>query len=433
MRSPNLARRKAAETAEITIDRLGHRGDGIGRLAGQTIYVPLTAPGDRVRVMITGRRGEGLAGRLVEVLGAGPARSDPPCPHFGRCGGCSLQHIDDSVYAGWKGGLAADALARQGFEAPPVFPLIRIPPGTRRRVSLTFGNRKDGLRVGFHARGSHEVVDIGECRLLRPELADLLPAFRRILVGIVPVGVGGGVHAVACENGLDLVIDAPVRLDAATRERLAAFAGGSGLARLSWGGQEAPEPLVELRRPVVRFAGIAVALPPGAFLQPSAEGERAIAERVMAAVGDRSPVVEFYSGCGSFTLPLARRGPVQAFEGAASHIGALVEAARASGLPVTADRRDLVRRPPTAAELAPFRVAVLDPPRAGAEALARVLAVAGPERVVMVSCEMTTLARDARILADGGYVLDTLTPIDQFSWSAHLEAVAVFTRTGARS
>ncbi|CAA7614285.1 class I SAM-dependent RNA methyltransferase [Magnetospirillum sp. UT-4] len=416
---------------EVEIERIGARGDGIGRLLGEPVFVPLTVPGDRVVARVEGKRGDGLAAALIEVLVPGPGRAAPPCPLFGRCGGCSLQHLDGALYAEWKRGLLLEHLARAGLGGAAVAPLLRIPPGSRRRASFAFHRGRNATLLGFNARASHAVVDVPRCLLLEPALDTLLEPLRQMLGAVVAAGEDGDVIATLTETGLDLVVEAEARLDLFDRERLAAFAEARDLARLSWRrpGAGFVEPIARRRAPLVRFAGVAVEPAPGAFLQPTRGGELAIAEAVLDAVGDARVVADLYAGCGSFALPLAAGGrAVHAVEGEEGPIRALEAAAQGAGLALTAEVRDLARRPLLAAELKRFAALVFDPPRAGAAAQAEQLAVAGPPLVVAVSCNPATLARDLGTLVAGGYRLETVTPIDQFPHSAHLEAVAVLRR-----
>lgn len=428
------AKPKAApppRAVEVDIDEIGARGDGVARLNGELVFVPFTVPGDKVVARVEGRRGEGLAAALVEVLVPGPGRAESACPHFARCGGCSLQHVDDGLYAEWKRGLLATQLARAGLGDIPVGALVRVPPGSRRRAAFAFSRRKGQTLLGFNARASHAVVDVERCLLLEPALMALLPPLRAMLAEIVADGEEGDVIVALTETGADVLVEADARLDLFDRERLAAFADTLDLARLSWRrpGAGFIDPIARRRPAVVRFGGVAVEPAPGGFLQPTKGGELAIAEAVLAAVGEASVVADLYSGCGSFTLPLAASGRVvHAVEGEEAPIRALEAAANAQGLKVTAEVRDLARRPLLAHELKKFQAVVFDPPRAGASAQAEQLAEGGPKLVVAVSCNPATLARDLKILRDGGYGVETVTPIDQFPFSAHLEAVAVCRR-----
>jgi len=438
--SRSAARPPSPRTVTLDIERVGSQGDGVGRLEnGQAVFVPFTVAGDRVLARIESRRGDGLAATLVELLSPGPGRAEPPCPHFGRCGGCTLQHLDAAAHAAWKEEVLTGALARAGLGDVPRVPLISIAPGSRRRAVFAWSVRQGAARIGFNARASHALIDLDTCPLLSPLLPAVLAPLRRLLADLAPGG-GGDVTVTLTEGGLDLLIEGEIRLDLFGRETLARFAEETDLARLHWrrpGGGGA-EPIARRRPALVRFDGVAVEPPPGAFLQPSREGEQAIAAAVLAALdGIEGKVADLYAGCGSFTLPVARRGrgAVHAVEGEAAPLGALAAAARGEGLAVTTEVRDLARRPLTPPELAGYRALVLDPPRAGAAAQAAELARppdrrGGPERLVMVSCAPATLGRDLRVLRDGGWQIEQLMPIDQFPWSAHLEAVAIARRRG---
>ncbi|PKU23984.1 class I SAM-dependent RNA methyltransferase [Telmatospirillum siberiense] len=417
-------------TLEIDIDELGGRGDGIGRHDGQSVFVPCTVPGDRVLARVDGRKSDGLAASCLELLSPGPGRVTPVCRHFGECGGCSLQHFEEERYRAWKRGLLVIALRRAGFDEDRVAPMIAVAPGSRRRATFAFQRRRGEVTLGFHARASHQVVDIAGCPLLVSPLLDLLAPLRALLRDVVEDGREGDVVATLTETGIDLLIDADARLDLFDRERLAAFAEEIDLARLSWRrpGVGMVEPLSHRRAAQVRFGDIAVDLPPGSFLQPSIEGERALSALVIEAVGAATPVADLFSGCGSFTFPLAAKSFVHAVEGEAAAAQALKSAAERIGARVSVECRDLAHRPLLSDELKRFHAVVFDPPRVGAAAQAEQLAAAGPPLVVAVSCNPATLARDAKTLVKGGYRLIRATPVDQFPWSAHLEAVAVFER-----
>ncbi|CAA7615834.1 class I SAM-dependent RNA methyltransferase [Magnetospirillum sp. SS-4] len=424
-----------ALTVELDIESIGARGDGIGHLDGEAVFVPFTVAGDRVLARVESRRGDGLAASLIEVLDPGADRVEAPCPHYRRCGGCSLQHLDDGAYADWKRDLLLTQLARHGFDEVAVAPLVRVPPASRRRVSFTFARVRAGAVAGFNGRASHTVIDVERCLLLEPALMTLLPPLRTMLAEVAAEGSGGDVIATLTEGGIDLLVEADARLNLFDRERLAAFAESTDLARLHWrkpGGGFA-EPIARRRPAEVMFAGMAVEPPPGGFLQPTRGGEMAIVERVLAAVGEGRAAADLYAGCGSFSVPLSLRGPVHAVEGEQGPLAALDTAARRFGLPVVTELRDLARRPLAPHELRPFHAVVLDPPRAGASAQAAELAKpaearGGPDTIVMVSCNPATLARDLRLLADGGWRVEQATPIDQFPWSSHLETVVVLRR-----
>lgn len=330
----------------------------------------------------------------------------------------------------WKRDLLVAALSRQGIETE-IAALVETPPRSRRRASLTARHGKAGIFLGFNEAGSSRIVDLTDCVVLRPEITALLPPLRAVLAGIVPENGGTDLAVTLLDDGIDLVIVAETRLDLALRERLAAFAAAQDLARLSWRGADGfTDPVAHRRSGVIRFDGIPVAIPPGGFLQASAEGEAALTQAVRDGVGQAKRIADLFCGAGTFALPLAGGAQVTAIDGEASAVEALATAARRGGRGerIATQRRDLFRQPLTVPELNGFDAVVFDPPRAGARDQVQALAASTVPLVVAVSCNPTSLARDARALIDGGYRLERATPVDQFLWSPHLEAVAVFRR-----
>ena len=407
-----------SEVVELEIERLGARGDGIARYRGRVVYVPFTAPGDRVRVALTGARGEGVSARLVELVQPSEARAVPPCRHFGTCGGCSFQHVSTDAYAEAKRSLVVDALARHGLAGAPVEPLRRLPPGTRRRARFSVR----GGRIGFQGRASHTLVALEECAVLAPVIVALLPALRRLRNNV-------GYSVTLADTGLDVVAERPRAPDLGELETLATFAEGNDLARLSWRSGDETVPLAQ-RRPVrVVLGSVPVDLPADAFLQATPEAEAALTALVLAGTAGAVRVADLFAGIGTFTFALASGARVHAVEGAAPALAALRAAANRAGLArVSTETRDLEARPLGPEELAAYDAVVFDPPRAGAKAQAEALARSSVPRVVAVSCNPATFARDAATLVAGGYRLESVVPVDQFVWSPHVELVATFIR-----
>ena len=432
------ARKGGGRQAEVTVEAIGGRGDGLARFEGRPVFVPFTLPGDRARVRLTGKRAGGLKAEVVELIEAGPGRVEPPCPHFGPCGGCALQHLDDARYADWKSGLLPQALGRRGLGDAVIEPMIRVPPGSRRRASLAALRRGGKVRLGFHGRDSHDIVDLETCLLLTLGLRALLRPLRAVLPAVLGEKEAARIVVAETEAGPDVLLVARGEPDLAAREALTRFAEDAGLARLSWaapaaGGEDGldPEPLTIRRPPSVHFGGVAVEPPPGGFLQPTAEGEAALTKAVLDYLPQGAArVAELYAGCGTFTFPLSARARVHAVEGDAAALAALWAAARKSDRAggITVARRDLARAPLGPSELAGFDAVVFDPPRAGAKEQAEALAESGVRTVIAISCNPNTFARDARILVDGGFSLAEAMPLDQFPWSGHLELAALFRR-----
>ena len=417
-----------SRTVDVTIDFIGARGDAVAKEGGDTLFVPYGVPGDVVRVRTLGKQGDGLGAVIADILTPSPQRIAPVCGHFGICGGCSLQQLAPEAYAAWKVGLLTEPLRRVGIDLAPQ-PLVRVTLGSRRRAQLAYINRRGLCVIGFHERANHRVVDMTECSVLMPEIVGAVAALRGLLAELLPDG-SGDVTVTATETGLDVLVEGDLTLDLFTRQRLAAFAEDQDLGRLSWvksGGEI--EPVARRRGPLVRFAQNGVEPPPGSFIQPTAQGEQAIAALILAALPATGKVLDLYAGCGSFAVPLAERGAhVHAVEGDALPMAALTAAANQARLTITTETRDLARRPLLPHELKHYKAAGFDPPRAGAADQVQQLVLGGPPVLVAVSCNPNTLARDLKMLIEGGYVLKSITPIDQFPFTAHLEAVAVLER-----
>ena len=417
---------------ELTVEEIGGRGDGYAKVDGRPLFVPLTVPGDRVRARVVSETAAGFRGELVELLSPGPARAEPPCPHFGACGGCALQMLEGQAYLAWKEAQVDKALSHAALSPLERLPMIRTPPHSRRRVSFAAQRRGREIIVGYRQRLSHRVVPIESCLLLQPALEDLLAPLANLLreTGFA----AGDIVATACENGVDLALGGLEAPDLELRERLAAFAEAQDLARLSLLDEEGGyEPLVVRRSPQVDFGGVSVAVPPGVFLQASKAGEEALTAAITSELGgDAHRLAELFCGAGSFTFSLSRVGRVDAFEADEAALAALDGAVRTNGLSgrITAQQRDLYRQPLRAQELASYTAVVFDPPRAGAKDQAAQIAQSGVPLVVAVSCNPATFARDVRLLVDGGYRLVKVVTLDQFPWSPHVELVGVLRLSG---
>ncbi|MDI4666410.1 RNA methyltransferase [Xanthobacter autotrophicus] len=399
---------------------MGAQGDGLAQGPHGALFAPYTLPGETVRGRIDKDR---LA--LDAVLTPSPERVEPFCSHFGTCGGCLLQHWQLEPYFAWKRTLVAEALAREGIEAQ-VHPVVDAHGAGRRRV--IFHARQYGARtvVGFAERRSHAMVALDACPVLAPSLDAALPAARAVAAALAPLKKPLDLQVVATDTGLDMDVRGSGPLPPALLVDVAAIAERFGLARLTRHG----ELVLQRTAPILSMGRAKVELPPAAFLQATAEGEHVLADAVLAASAGARRVADLFAGAGTFALRLAETARVFAAESHAGALAALMKASRATpGLKaVEGEARDLFRRPLMAAELAAFDTVVIDPPRQGAEAQARELAQAKLARLVYVSCNAATFARDARLLIAGGFRLVEVTPVDQFRYSPHVELVAFFQR-----
>ena len=395
---------------ETTITTLGQRGEGVTEIHGTRIYVPFTLPGERIEIDAEDDRGN-----MIGLLDRSADRVDPFCPYFGTCGGCALQHAGPQTYGDFKRGLVETALSHVGV-ATPVAPMIDAAGAGRRRTTLHI--RKHGARYA-RAR-THDILDIEVCPILVPSLQKAAP---RIAKALYPLTGDGDVAITATDTGLDLAIKSERK---PKPEAIAAFAQTHRVARLAFNG----ETRFMAQAPAVKIGRSLVELPVGSFLQATQKAEQALADLVLAAIGKAKSVADLFCGVGPFALRLAENSRVYAADSDKPATAALAKAVRfTQGLkPVTTLARDLFRDPLAPVELQPFDAVVFDPPRAGAEAQARELARSKVKTVVAVSCEPKTFARDAAIFIAGGYRLESVTPVDQFAWSAHVEVVGVFKR-----
>jgi 23S rRNA (uracil1939-C5)-methyltransferase len=408
----------------LTIDEMGHRGDGVAHSDAGAIYVPYALPGETVEV--DAWPGHPDRRRLVRVEAASDARIDPICPHFGVCGGCALQHWSAVRYDEWKRALVADQLRRAGIAATVENLIDAHGEGRRRAVLHARLTEHDILAVGFAAPYAHRIVPIDRCPILAPGLAGAINAAWAIAETLAPTGKPLDIQATATEAGIDVDVRGSGPLTAVRSQALAGLAETHRLARITRHG----EIVAQRVPPTVRIGRASVPLPPGAFLQATSLGEETLARLVLAHAGAAKSVADLFAGVGAFALRLAERARVTAADEDGDAIAALRRAAAATqGLkPIDAARRDLFRRPFLAQEMSEFDAVVFDPPRQGAEAQARELAKSRVATVIAVSCNATTFARDAKILVDGGYRLGDVTPVDQFRYTAHVEIVACFTR-----
>jgi 23S rRNA (uracil1939-C5)-methyltransferase len=412
----------AAVPQELEIEAIGAQGDG---LTAGGIFAPLTLPGERVRALVQGERAE-----LIEVLRPSPDRVAAPCPHFGDCGGCALQHWASEPYLAWKADQIRIALARVRIETE-ILPTFAARPGSRRRLALHARREGRQVRLGFKARRSWRLVELDVCAIAHPGLVAAFEALRRLAGPFLEHPKSAPtLHVTWTDSGLDVDVTGIERksggLSADARLRAAQAAQAGDMARVTLAG----ETVYQAREAVVRVGPATVALPPGAFLQAAPEAEAVMADFAAEAVAGAARVADLFCGVGAFTFRLARTASVHAADSSAPAVQALISAlGSAPGLKaVTAEARDLTRRPLLGMEMKKLDAVVFDPPRAGAPEQAGEIARSKVATAVGVSCNPATFARDARVLVDAGFVLEAVKPVDQFLWSPHVELVGVFRR-----
>jgi len=393
------------------IVRVAAKGDGV---TADGRHVPLTAPGDVLEP-------DG-------IVTPGPHRAMPPCRHFPECGGCQLQHLDEAALAAFVGDRVANAAAGQGI-APERLAEPRLsPPRARRRATLHVERRGGAVALGFRAQGSHRIVDMRECHVLRPELFALVAPLRSLLARWPGKRLAGDVHVALADQGVSAELSGLTLEGLAQTEALLDFARDNRLARLTLDQGYGAETLWEPDPVTVTLGGVPVALPPGGFLQATVDGETALVGAVREWLGGAPTVADLFAGLGTFAFALAGPGKVLAVEAAQDTHLACKAAAGRSGKPVHALHRDLYRNPLRTEELDGFAAVVLDPPRSGAREQVAQLAASKVPRIAYVSCNPQSWAKDAAMLVASGYRLAELRPVGQFRWSTHVELASLFVR-----
>ncbi|MBL8543680.1 MAG: class I SAM-dependent RNA methyltransferase [Hyphomonadaceae bacterium] len=404
---------------------MGARGDAVAAGPQGPIYAPYALQGERIRGRITDGRAE-----LIELLQASPERQEPACRHFGRCGGCQLQHWQEAPYLAWKRLQVVEALQKRGLGGAEVAAAIPAWGAGRRRAAFHAARQNGQVRIGFIERGGAKLTALTQCPVLVPQLEALALKLAPLAEAVLPQRGEITLHALMTDAGVDLAIKGAGRaafLHRAALENLSALATQLDLARLSIDG----EPIVERAKPRLSMGRAIVAPPPGAFLQPTALGEETLARLALEALKGAERVIDLFSGIGTFALRAAEQAEVLAAEADDEMLRALKQAADGAGgalKQVTTLRRDLLRTPISSLEMKKFDGAVIDPPRSGARLQAEQIARAPVRRLAYVSCDPASFARDLKVLVEHGFTVTKITPVDQFRWSPHVEVVGALER-----
>lgn len=397
-----------------TVERLTQAG--LGQLANGTL-LERVLPGEEVEVLA-----DGTARIVTPVVD----RVKPPCRHFKSCGGCAMQHASDEFVGSWKTAVVERALTARGLPFP--FRNLHTSPAQSRRRARFSGRRtKKGAMVGFHAKASDTLIEVSDCQLVLASIVEGFPALEALTILAASRKSEINLTVTDTIGGLDVLVETERALDGPLRVELAGVAETHDLARLAWN----DDVVVTRKAPDQTFGAARVAPPAGAFLQATREGEAALVTAVLDTVKGVKKVVDLFSGAGTFALSIAKTAEVHAVEGGSEMLETLDRGWRhAKGLKsVTTESRDLFRRPLEPDELNRFDLAVLDPPRAGADAQIKTLAASDLRKVAMVSCNPVTFSRDAAVLLEAGFEMDWIDVVDQFRWSPHVEIVAAFTRS----
>ncbi|MBX4336136.1 class I SAM-dependent RNA methyltransferase [Bartonella raoultii] len=404
----------------VIIDHMSANGNGVIKTLYGLVEVPFTLPGECAEIVVHGKHAT-----LLALKEKSPERIDSLCQHFGECGGCTLQHWHADAYHIWKRQLVVDTLKKYGIDVF-VSPLITCKPYSRRRITLTASMTPYGQRVGFNRHFSHKIVALEECPVSCLEIISKLDDIRELCAFLSSDAKRFHITITYVANGLDVALKGCVVQHELLRQKMVRKALSCGITRLSVEG----EVLVEREKPVIYFEDICVEFPSGGFLQATYEAENIMSNIILTHLKKAKNALDLFSGVGTFTLRMAKKMNVHAVENNERALRNLDLAARfTSGLKtVTCEKRDLFRHPLSVKELECFECVVFDPPRAGAENQVRELAKTTIPRIVALSCNPITFARDVSMLIAGGYRIEQVIPIDQFLWSPHVEIVALLSK-----
>jgi 23S rRNA (uracil1939-C5)-methyltransferase len=361
------------------------------------------------------------------------AHVTPPCAHFGECGGCQLQHINDATYQSYKTQIVIDLLHKNNIKPARIHDTIFIPQGVRRRVTFVCERKGTNVIMGFNQRRSHDIVPIDTCLLMTPALQS---SFDRLKISLHPILKDNARTDIFLQDiggDIEMVITGAINRDRPEPDLLkhmAQIAEQCGLARIGVRKTEfdMPETMISLKQMTKDFSGLNVTIPMGAFLQPSDEGETTLVNIVLNHLPQKKKIIamDLFAGCGTFTGALLPRvAQVMAYELDQLSVDCLQKSLAGRGKSY-AEQRHLFQEPVVAREMKNVDVVVLDPPRAGAKEQSQTLAKSNVPLVIYVSCNPQSFVRDADILARGGYVCSDIYAVDQFKWSSHMEVVGIF-------
>ena len=422
---------QSGDNIEVEITHIAGLGDGAASYQNLPVFVPFSCTGDVLSVIVEEVTRTAIRAQIADIIRPSPQRQLPPCPHFGQCGGCSLQHLSDTTYHQFKQSIAEHTARQLGADNAVVQPLFSAGSASRRRADYKVAVNKGVVTVGFNAARSHATVDAADCRVVVPEIVEEIAHFKALLSTFKKPSLVSAIELTLADNGLDIVIECKNKIKPADAELLQNHLMRDSIVRCGLKVSETAYTIIKSGEPQLHKAGTYIELPFKSFLQATKISEEYMVDAVLSACRDANKVADLYSGCGTFSLPLAQAGHnVVAYEGNDDAVRALFNAAQRSNYApnVISHCRDLMAKPVTDAELESIDAVVINPPRNGAQPQCRQLAQSDVVDIVMVSCNPATFVRDGKALIAGGYMLDKLIPIDQFTWSAHLELIGVFTR-----
>lgn len=417
------------------IQKLTSQGVGAGISEHGDIFVPFVLPGEKInyeRFMKhpnSKREQPKFFLKGIDILS--PHRKDPICTHFTQCGGCMLQHLNDKLYVSFKRSLITEPFIEHQLDTNCIQDVVCLPAGERRRANFEVLKKNDQVFLGFHRWKSHQIINLTECHTVDPKIAGLFEPMRQLFCKVMISHQKATVYLTVTAVGVDVSMDIHRdSLEPNSNEVLEKFAKDHGLVRLIVRENRKRITVYERESPYVLFDGVRVYVEPSSFLQASDRADKVLIELAMNALPDQvHKIADLFCGRGTFTFPLSRKAPVDGYECDDPALQALQNAADREQRQIKTFKRNLFDNPLSAAELKAYDVVVIDPPRAGALSQIQELVNSNVNHIVYISCGPESFARDAKYLTEGGrYNLESVIPVDQFTWAPHLEVVGVFNR-----
>ncbi|MFT7144611.1 MAG: 23S rRNA (uracil1939-C5)-methyltransferase [bacterium] len=415
----------------VTIAHVGQNGDGIAKLKnGETVYVPYTLDGEKVSIDIGQKKGNGFSASVLQILEPSTERIEAPCPYFSKCGGCAAQHMEDDFYKTWKKDIVKTALKRHNIDDNSLTDPIILPHSTRRRSNLKAQKIKTRLQFGYRQKGSHDIINIDSCLVLRPELVQLFTPLKRLLAEFLANKETAEIWISVTNNQTDLYIEMPQHkaLSYEERETLASFAKRHNITKFTLKVDGFEDPVYAEGQPTVSFDGIPVSVGAKNFLQASDSADHRLTETLLSFLKDKNikKVADLFCGRGTFTFAFPNDITVDGYEADRQALEALNNAAKTTAKNIKGVYKNLFLDPLMTTELNEYDAIVLDPPRDGAKEQIKEISKSAVQHIVYISCSPNTFSRDAQNLLESGYQLKIITPIDQFLWSNHIEVIALF-------
>ena len=428
------------DASPLVIERLAHDGRGVAHSAnGKTVFVDQALPGEHVDVAVHLTRKRFDEAHIKSLLTTSEQRVTPPCPHFGHCGGCDLQHLNVDAQRAHKRDVVRDLFARQGITLKDIGSIQGDDQGYRRRARLGVKVDSQGnTRLGFRAAHSHRLVDIERCPVLVDSLQQLLTPLRELLGTLEAPRQVGHIELLATAT-TQVVLVRQLKEHSQDAERWQVFAQHQQVALGTWLGRDTPTlhwnsaaPVLEESLVLDGQTPLSLSFAPGDFLQVNAQVNQQIVARVIEwlAPQPEQKILDLFAGIGNFSLPIAAAGAkVHAVEGNPAMVARIAINAKHNGLMVSGQQADL-SDPGSVKQLldehADSDALVLDPPRSGGEAICQALARHPVAKVVYISCDPATLARDAAHLVHAGYRVKQVAVADMFLHTAHMETLVLF-------